>query len=113
LKDEGEKITGAEDKSVCARTEAGDLFAEHYNDASKTEVYGGRDEGRRYREADNVDEEVIAAGIERVLVEEDSCGVANDFPHESEEHCGHVTPGLVPEAKIDVKDEIGTEDGGI
>ena len=111
--DEGEEIAAAEDKSVYLKTEAGDLFTEHYNDTSETEVYSGRDEGWWYCEADDVDKEVIAAGIERVLVEEDSCDVANNFPHESEEYCSYVTLGLMLEAKIDIKNEIDTEDGGV
>lgn len=87
------------------------MFAKHYYNASKTEVYSGGEEGRSYCKGYNIDNEVVTARIKRVVIEEDSCDIANDFRYESEDHCNHITPGLVPKAEIDINNEVNTEDG--
>ena len=98
LKNKGEKIAAAEYEGVCARTEARDGFAEYNDNPSEAKIDSCRQESGSDRQADNVDDEVVASRVERIFIEEDSCSVANNLSCESQEHSYHVPPGLMSDA---------------
>lgn len=79
LQDETEQITAAEDERVGAGPEAAEVFSVDDDDARQGEVDGGAEEGRRDGQADEVDEEVVAGRIERILVQENPRDVADYF----------------------------------
>jgi hypothetical protein len=113
LQDEREEITAAEDQGVCTRTEARKVFPEDDYNARKTEIDGGREESRCNGDADEVDEKVVARGIEGVLMQHDQSRVSYNLTGEAKEHSGHVTPGLVTYADEYIGEKVDTEDGGV
>lgn len=113
LEDEGEEIAAAEDNSVCARAEAGEVLAIDNDDSPKAEVDGGGKEGGSNSQADEINEEVVTGRVKGILVQHDATNVAYDFATEAEEHGSHVAPGLVADAEEEVSEDVETEDAGV
>lgn len=47
------------------------------------------------------------------MPEQDPPNVSDYFAGETNDHCCHVTPRLISDAKVDVHDEVDAEDGGV
>ncbi len=113
LQDQAEHVAAAEEERVGAGPEAAQVLAVHHDDAREAQVDGGADERGRDGQGDEVEEEVVAGGVEGVLVEQDASDVADDLADESNEHGGHVAPCLVSDSQVQVGEDVEAEDGGV
>jgi hypothetical protein len=57
------------EQGICSGTETRNIFAENHDNPCEAEIDGSRKESRRNSETDNVDEEIVACGVERVDVQ--------------------------------------------
>lgn len=125
MEDEGDEIAGAEDEGVGSGLEAGEGFAVDSYDAGEAEVdsvgvliriclcYKRRcrrwinlrssQEGWCNCQKNKVDEPDVV--VKRRIVNQDSSNISNTFHDQTNDHCGHVSPCLVLDAKEELYDD--------